>query len=224
MTNSYNPYQEQLDSQLEDELLMHEQIAAQEEEALEQYNSVSQVAPQAVGKQGPSFIPGASEEAAAELEAEEEEEPSTNPIEAVAQSTATAGQVIGQGLGDTAVGLLGMAEDVMLRGQPGVIEEYVEPFWHKMNPQSDNGVHHSVRQISGVVIPSLIAPGSIIPRVAALPWAAALPGAVRTTGAIAARIGIDTTIVAASSSATVHSLLPSASHSAAASSYVASSE
>ena len=218
MTNSYNPYQEKLDSQLEEELLMHEQIAEEEEAALEQYNEVSQVAPQAVGKEGPSFIPGASEEAAAELEAAEEEGPiPTNPIEAVAQSTATFGQAIGQGLGDTAVGLAkniaGIAAsssagwDELAEGQvaPNYAQQGTEAlhdFWHKHNPQSDNGAAHAVRQISGVVLPSIIAPQAIIPRVAALPWAAKLPAVAKTTGAIAARLGIDTTIVAASSSAT----------------------
>ena len=147
---------------------------------------------------GPAFVPGASEAAAEERE--EAKTFLTDYMEGQEESLALKGSVL-QGLGDTAVGLLGMVENVALRGQPGVVEQYVKPFWHKHNPQSDNAVHHTVRQVSGVVLPSLIAPNVTVGKVASLPWAQALPGAVRTTGAIAARLGIDTAIVAASSSA-----------------------
>jgi len=122
-----------------------------------------------------------------------------------------------QGLGDTAFGLLKNLGSVMgatqsgwdeLAGDGAKGDNYIQQatsaadqFWHKHNPQSDNGAHHAIRQISGVILPSILAPAAIVPRIAAAPWAAGLPAAVKTTGAIAARLGIDTTIVAASSTA-----------------------
>ena len=171
----------------------------QEQAALE---AASQIDPEVAGKQGPAFVPGASEEAAAEIAAVEEEDKSflsdiiDNQQESLDQKIAVV-----QGLGDTAIGLAGMAENVMLRGQPGVIEQYVKPFWHEHNPESDNPINHTLRKLSGVVIPTIFAPQAITSKLAAAPFGAALPTAVKTTGAVAARIGIDTTIVAASTSA-----------------------
>ena len=120
-----------------------------------------------------------------------------NPIVQTLQGASDVAGSIVQGLGDTAIGLGTMTEPI----SPGVFKKYIKPFWHEQNPESDNPINHTIRKLSGVVIPTIFAPGAITTRIAATPFAAALPGAVRTTGAVAARIGIDTTVVAASSSA-----------------------
>ena len=193
MTDSFLLAQEQLAR--EQELEEYERQQAAQEQA-------SHYAPEVAGKQGPAFVPGASEEAEAEIAAVEEEDKSflSNVIDKKQESLDQKIAVV-QGLGDTAVGLAGMAENVMLHGQPGVIEQYIKPFWHENNPESDNPINHTIRKLSGVVIPAIVAPQAIASKLAAAPFAAALPTAVKTTGAIAARIGVDTTIVAASTSA-----------------------
>ena len=139
-----------------------------------------------------------------------------NPIVQTLQGTSDVAGSIVQGLGDTAVGLAKNIAGIAGSPQTGWDElaggpvapnyaqqgiEAVHDFWHEQNPESDNPINHTIRKLSGVVIPTIFAPGAITTRIAATPFAAALPGAVRTTGAVAGRIGIDTTIVAASSSA-----------------------
>ena len=204
--------QDLLDAEaVEQEELEAQRIIAQVEEV----EALGNLMPSTQGKEGPDFTPGIDREqmmpeigprfvpGASEAAAEEREEAKTfltDYMDGQQESLALKGSVL-QGLGDTAVGLLGMAEKLALRGQPGVVEQYVKPFWDRHNPQSDNGAHHAVRQISGVVLPSLIVPGAVTARLAAAPWAQALPGTVKTTGAVLARLGLDTAIVAASSSA-----------------------
>ena len=202
-------------------LLAQEELALQQE--LEEYERqkaeaelAAQLAPELAGKQGPAFVPGASEAAEAELAAAADEESDSAFILSPEFDTGIAGyetpfagleglkdatMPIARGLVDTGVGLVSMAENAILRGQPGVIEQYVKPFWHENNPESDNPLSATARKLSGVVLPAMVAPQAITAKIAAAPWAQALPQAMRTTGAIAARIGLDTTIVAASSSA-----------------------
>ena len=201
-----------LDQQYWNELL------AEDEQNKAAAEAASQLTPSAAGKAGPDFTPGASEHAQAQLDAYEEDNKSWlgGMIDKQQESTDAKISVL-QGVGDTVFGLARNIGSVIGSTQSGWDElagdgvkgenpiqqatEAADNFWHKHNPQSDNGAHHAVRQISGVVLPSLLAPGAIVPRIAAAPWAAALPGAVKTTGAIAARLGIDTTIVAASTTA-----------------------
>jgi hypothetical protein len=98
-----------------------------------------------------------------------------------------------QGLVDTGLGAASLIT--------GGITDPIKDFWHDKNPQSDNAVSHTVRKLSGVVLPSIMAPQVVLPALANSPWAMGLPAAVKTTGAIAARLGLDTGIVASSTSA-----------------------
>ena len=100
---------------------------------------------------------------------------------------------ITQGLVDTGVGAMSLIT--------GGITDPIKDFWHDKNPQSDNAISHTVRKLSGVVLPSIMAPQVVVPALANTPWAVGLPAAVKTTGAIAARLGIDTGVVASSTSA-----------------------
>ena len=200
MTNSFQEHLAQ--QEFEREVREADRALAQQQQA----DQMEQLTPSLVEEQGPDFIPGASEAATAQLEAAQvEPQPQNqsflgNIIDTKQESLDTKISVL-QGVGDTAVGLLGMAEKAALHGQSGVVDQYIKPFWDKHNPQSDNGVHHSIRQISGVVLPSILIPQTVIPRVAALPFATKVPGAVRTLGNVAARIGIDTAVVAGSTTA-----------------------
>lgn len=215
MTSSYL---DQLTEEANEELAYHDQVAEgyrQEQAAIE---AASQLTPSAAGKAGPDFTPGASEQAQAQLDAYEQDNKSWLSGMIDKQQEATNAKIaVLQGVGDTAFGLARNIGSVIGSTQSGWDElagddvesaNYIkratsaaDKFWHKHNPQSDNGAHHAIRQVSGVVLPSLLAPQATVGRIAATPWATALPGAVRTTGAIAARLGIDTTIVAASSTA-----------------------
>ena len=207
--------------------------AASDELAVEQERQreelLSQYAPTEIGKQGPSFVPGAAEEAAAEIEAaaeledlgmgEEESDQSFMSNEwgmEQAQQGLDAKIAVIQGLGDTVVGLAKNVADIQASTQAGWDElaggpaapnyvkqgtDAVYDFWHEKNPQSENAVNDTIRKLSGIVLPSILAPAAIIPRLAATPWAVGLPAAVKTTAAISARLGIDTAIVASSTSA-----------------------
>ena len=195
-------FQDLLDEKaIEQEELEAQQILAQDQAAQQLGNLV----PATQGKQGPAFVPGASEAETERLETYEPPEPeqTTNPIEAVAQSTALLGQAIGQGTGDTITGLLSGADWLAGKavGQEGNLIglDKVEDFWHKHNPQSDNGAAHAVRQIWGVVGPGILAPATLIPKVAALGFATKLPKAVKLLGSLSARLGLDTAIVGSSS-------------------------
>ena len=100
---------------------------------------------------------------------------------------------ITQGLVDTGMGAMSLIS--------GGLTDPIKDFWHDKNPQSENGVSHTVRKLSGVVLPSIMAPQVVIPALASTPWAAGIPAAMKTTGAIAARLGLDTAVVASSTSA-----------------------
>ena len=194
------------------------ELLAEDEQNKAAAEAASQLTPSAAGKAGPDFTTGASEQAQAQLDAYEQDNKSWlgGMIDKQQESSDAKISVL-QGVGDTAFGLARNIGSVIGSTQSGwdeLVGDGVESadlirestsaadqFWHKHNPQSDNGAHHAVRQISGVVLPSLLAPQLTVGRIAATPWATALPGAVRTTGAIAARLGIDTTIVAASTTA-----------------------
>ena len=216
MTDSYRAAQEEL--ALQEELEEYERKKAELEAA-------SLIDPEVAGKQGPAFVPGASEEAAAlrsaggdekylewarsqglsnedlvEMAEERENANAFNTgiagyetpfagLEGVRDATVP----VTRGLVDTGLGLGAMVSPTVL--------EPVKDFWHEHNPQSDNPISHTVRKLSGVVIPAVIAPQAISAKLVASPWAQALPQAARTTAAVATRIGVDTTIVAASTSA-----------------------
>ena len=205
---------------------------AREQELLEEYEreqaaleAASQIDPEVAGKQGPAFVPGASEEAAAlrsaggdekylewarsqglsnedlvEMAEERENANAFNTgiagyetpfagLEGVRDATVP----VTRGLVDTGLGLGAMVSPTVL--------EPVKDFWHENNPESDNPISNTVRKLSGVVIPTVVAPQAVAGRLLTAPWAQALPTAARTTAAIATRIGVDTTIVAASTTA-----------------------
>ena len=104
------------------------------------------------------------------------------------------------GVGDTAVGFVNWAT----QGNLGTDD--LQEQWNKTSPSSDNPFIELTRKISGLLIPSFVVPGAVIPRLAAIPGAAKLPGAMQFLGSAAARLGIDTTILASSSSATDENL------------------
>ena len=202
-----------------------EQYIAQQAQQEQLLEAASQIDPEVAGKQGPAFVPGASEEAEAlrvsggdekYLEWARSQGLSNEDIVKMADERANANLLntgiggyetpfaglegvrdatvpVTRGLVDTGLGLGAMVAPTALNP--------VKDFWHEHNPQSDNPVSATVRKLSGVVIPSILAPQAIVPRLAAAPFAASLPTAVKATAAAAARIGIDTTIVAASTSA-----------------------
>ena len=203
----------------------NEQYMAQQEQEAQQLELISQYNPEAVGKEGPAFVPGASEEAEAlrvsggdekylewarsqglsneDIVKMADERDSANILNtgiggyetpfAGLEGLRDATVPVTRGLVDTGLGLGAMVSPTVL--------EPVKDFWHEKNPESNNPVSATVRKLSGVVIPAILAPQAIVPRLAAAPFAASLPTAVKTTAAAAARIGIDTTIVAASTSA-----------------------
>ena len=164
---------------------------------------------------GPAFIPGATEEAEAALQDARASAPIWSPdfdsgiggyetplagLEGLKEATAP----LAQGVVDTTVGTLAGADWLLGKalGQEGNVLgiDKVDDFWHKHNPQSDNGASHAARQIAGVVIPAILLPNTIIPKVAALPAVTNLPRAAKTFGALAARLGIDTAVVGSSTS------------------------
>ena len=92
------------------------------------------------------------------------------------------------GLGDTAVGFVNWAT----QGNLGTDD--LQEQWNKTAPSGDNPFTELARKISGLLIPSFVVPGAVIPRLAAIPGASKLPGAMQFLGSAAARLGIDTTI------------------------------
>ena len=76
-------------------------------------------------------------------------------------------------------------------------------WWDKNNPETKTGLDTAVRNISGVVIPSVLGGGWAVSGVKGLagPTAAKLPWLTKFAGEAALRLGIDTTVVAGSSTA-----------------------
>jgi len=84
------------------------------------------------------------------------------------------------GVGDTAVGFVNWAT----QGNLGTDD--LQEQWNKTSPSSDNPFTELARKISGLLIPSFVVPGAVIPRLAAIPGAAKLPGAMQFLGSAAA--------------------------------------
>ena len=97
---------------------------------------------------------------------------------------------------DTAVGFA----NLVTQGNLGTGD--LQDQWHKSVPESDNPLVNLTRKLSGIVVPNLLIPGAVIPRLAALPIATKIPGATKFLGEVALRLGVDTTVVASSTSAT----------------------
>ena len=138
-----------------------------------------------------------------------------NPVVQTLQGGADIAKSIVQGTGDTLFGaikglgwLSGTAQsgwDEAAGGPkgPSFIQQgtaAVDDYWHQVNPQSDNGAHHAIRKMWGVIGPSVMIPAATIPRLAALPFAAKIPGAAKTTAAFAATMGIDAAVFNSSTS------------------------
>ena len=123
-----------------------------------------------------------------------------NPIVQTLQGASDVAKDIVQGTGDTFFGALKGMDWLAGGGQNKLGLDHVDNFWHKLNPQSDNGAHHAIRKMWGVVGPSVMIPTMSIPRLAALPFAAHIPGAAKTTAAFAATLGIDTAVFNSSTS------------------------
>ena len=179
----------------------------------EQQRLVEQLQPQAVGKQGPGYYEdGVSPDTApkpsgfdlwrAENRRRSHEfykrEDTWNPNQSTKKYDRQEDPAyhVTIGVGDTAVGFLNFA----LQGNLGTGD--LQDQWHKDFPTGKNALGDMTRQISGLIIPSALIPGAIIGQVDKLSWAAKLPSAVKFLGAGAARMGVDTTILASSTSAT----------------------
>ena len=191
-----------------------------EKERRRQEAILSQTQPTQVGKHGPDMIPGQEEvirqyrpeigpdyvPGAAEL-AIEEREAAKGPLTDIIdnqQDSLNAKIALVQGTGDTLFGAIkglgwlagGGRENSWTRQGTAALDDY----WHQLNPQSDNGAHHAIRKLWGVVGPSVMIPAAAIPRLASLPFAAKIPGAAKTTAAFAATMGIDAAVFNSSTS------------------------
>ena len=222
MTNSYNPTPQDTFRAL---ALMEEEERQRQEALLSQTQptQVGKYGPDVVPGQeeiiqqyrpeiGPPMVPGASELAMEEREAAKG--PLTDVIDNQ-QDSLDAKIALLQGTGDTLFGaikgmgwLMGSTQsgwDEVAGGPKGdnLIQQgtaAVDDYWHQVNPQSDNGAHHAIRKIWGVVGPSVMIPAATIPKLAALPFAAHIPGAAKTTAAFAYTMGIDAAVFNSSTS------------------------
>ena len=138
-----------------------------------------------------------------------------NPIVQTLQGGADVAKSLVQGTGDTFFGalkgmgwLMGSTQsgwDELAGGPKGnnLVQQgtaAIDDYWHQVNPQSDNGAHHAIRKMWGVIGPSVMIPAATIPKLAALPFAAHIPGAAKTTAAFAATMGIDAAVFNSSTS------------------------
>ena len=211
MTNSYNPTPQDTFRAL---ALMEEE-ERQRQEAL-----LSQTEPTKVGKHGPDVVPGQEEiiqqyrpeigpplvPGASEV-AMEEREAAKGPLTDVIdnqQDSLDAKIALLQGTGDTLFGAIkgigwlagGGRENSWVRQGTEALDDY----WHQVNPQSDNGAHHAIRKMWGVIGPSVIIPAASIPKLASLPFATHIPKAAKTTAAFAYTMGIDAAVFNSSTS------------------------
>ena len=177
-----------------------------------EFNQAASLDPSLEDKQGPAFVEGASEEAQEKLDIAQQEE-DNEPMsiaEAFGHMADPGGflkekdrEALGElksapltGVIDTAIGFTELAT----RGNLGTGD--LQDQWHKTNPESNNPLTNLTRQISGILIPNLLIPAAVVPRLAALPGAAKLSGSTKFLGEVAFRLGIDTGVVASSTSAT----------------------
>ena len=123
-----------------------------------------------------------------------------NPIVQTLQGASDVAMDIAQGTGDTLFGTLKGMGWLAGGGQNRLGLDKVDDYWHQLNPQSDNGAHHAVRKMWGVIGPSVIIPAATLPKLAALPFAAHIPGAAKTTAAFAYTMGIDAAVFNSSTS------------------------
>ena len=162
--------------------------------------------PTTEGKAGPAFVEGASEEAQAKLDEKdgmslaETFQHMVDPLgvlpEETRQEVAEIRSAPLAGVADTAIGLT----ELVTRGNFGTGD--LQDQWHKQNPEGDNALANLTRKLSGIVIPNLMIPAAVIPRLAGLPIAAKIPGAQKFLAEVALRLGVDTAVVSASTSAT----------------------
>ena len=180
--------------------------------ALQQQEREAEIARQYAPEIGPPMVPGASEVAMKEMEAAKG--PLTDIIDKQ-QDSLDAKIALLQGTGDTFFGavkglgwLAGSTQsgwDELAGGPKGdnLIQQgtaAVDDYWHQVNPQSDNGAHHAIRKMWGVIGPSVMIPAATIPKLAAMPFAAHIPKAAKTTAAFAATMGIDAAVFNSSTS------------------------
>ena len=142
--------------------------------------------PEVEGKQGPAFVEGASEEAQENLQRGRASLPIwhpdfdtgiagyENPLTGFKNFSETNNAVI-TGTVDTAVGFANLATQCNLG--TGDLQDQ----WHKAAPESDNPLVNLTRKLSGIVVPNLLIPSAVIPRLAGLPIASKVPGAVSYT-------------------------------------------
>ena len=178
-----------------------ERLRQEAELARQQQESEAEIARQYTPEIGPPMVPGASEVAMEEREAAKG--PLTDMIDTKQDSLNTKIALL-QGTGDTLFGAIkgigwlagGGRENSWIRQGTEAIDDY----WHQVNPQSDNGAHHAIRKMWGVIGPSVMIPATTIPKLASLPFAAHIPKAAKTTAAFAYTMGIDAAVFNSSTS------------------------
>ena len=127
-----------------------------------------------------------------------------NPLVQTLQAGSDIAKSIAQGTGDTFFGAIkglgwlsgGGRDNSLIRQGTAAVDDY----WHQINPQSDNGAHHAIRKMWGVIGPSVMIPAATIPKLAGLPFAAHIPKAAKTTAAFAYTMGIDAAVFNSSTS------------------------
>ena len=99
------------------------------------------------------------------------------------------------GVGDTIFDVAGFVGDKAnipwLKG--------LDNWWDENNPELEDPVHQLVRDVSAIVIPTMIGGGAVIGTAANATKAMAIPSAMRTLGSLAAELGVSTAVVGVSS-------------------------
>ncbi len=175
------------------------------DEQQRQEEAASQLDPSAEGKQGPTYVEGASAKAEEDLAwAKRNPERTLFNTGIGGYETPFAGfeglykatKPVSQGLVDTGVGAL----NLVAQGNLGTGD--LQDQWHKMHPTGQNPIADLTRQVSGLAIPSLILGGAGVTQLSKLPIATKLNSVQKFLAGVAARMGVDTGILASSTSAT----------------------
>ena len=207
MTDSYNPLLEELRQEEEEvDLILQQQALAEREAA-------GAVADEPLG---PEFVPGASEEATAQLEQAEAEQQAeaersiTNTGIAGYEHPGVAFEAIGntgrevaEGLIDTALGLGSMVEQSP--GSPFIGQPFsiLQDKWNKANPISqEEPLHSMIRKIAGVAIPSMVGGGLLSGAARSTAIWGTLGGKTKLAADVGMHLGVDAVVTTASTSAT----------------------
>ena len=198
-----------------EELEQREQEAAAEYEAYQAAQALAErEAAGAVADEplGPEFVPGASEEAAAQLEQAEADEERSIANTGIAgyehpgvafEAIGNTGREVAEGLIDTALGLGSMVEQSP--GSPFIGQPFsiLQDKWNKANPISqDEPMHSMIRKIAGVAIPSMVGGGLLSGAARSTAIWGTLGGKTKLAADVGMHLGVDAIVTTASTSAT----------------------